>query len=222
MGKDEPAWLQGARQFCRDSGIEIMMWGPDSLVVEAKSEDRAKIASQLGHLGFKVIENEDDAYAGMLTVSLNPAAFRAKILSFDISHRRWDEQIVPLLWSLGFLLLVPNLFGNATRTPYWARVAIGLFCVIMFFRDGTRIWGWQLELLHEGLHVRRYFRWTMIPWRQIQAVNTAAAFSRNQKEVVLKLKSAPAERLGSFNDAFACNLRERLRAEIAQRQGEGG
>ena len=61
MSKQEPAWLPEAQQFCRNSGIKIVGWGPDTLTVEAKSEDRAKeIASQLGQLGFKAIKNEDN------------------------------------------------------------------------------------------------------------------------------------------------------------------
>jgi hypothetical protein len=66
-----------------------MGWGPDMLTVEAKSQDRAKeIASQLGQLGFKAIENEDNAYAGMLDLSKNPGEIQARIASFDISRRR--------------------------------------------------------------------------------------------------------------------------------------
>lgn len=50
-----------------------MAWGPEMLVVEAKSPDRAKeIALQLGQLGFKVVESEEDAYAGMLSLSPGP------------------------------------------------------------------------------------------------------------------------------------------------------
>jgi len=60
-------------------GIKIMAWGPNTLVVEAKSQDRAKeIASQLGQLGFKVAEDEGDAYAGMLSLSRNPMTTQGK------------------------------------------------------------------------------------------------------------------------------------------------
>ena len=73
MGKEKPAWLQEATTFCRNSGIKIVAWGPDVLVVEAKSEDRAKeIASQLWQLGFKAINDEADAYAGLLSLSKKP------------------------------------------------------------------------------------------------------------------------------------------------------
>jgi len=46
-----------------------MAWGPDALVVEAKSpEHREEVARQLQPLGFELVEDEDDAYAGMLTL----------------------------------------------------------------------------------------------------------------------------------------------------------
>lgn len=72
MGKN-PDWLPQVREFCRDSGIKIMAWGPDSLVVEAKSAEMAsQISNQLRQLGFKAIEDEADSYAGILTLSLKP------------------------------------------------------------------------------------------------------------------------------------------------------
>lgn len=84
------------RAFCRNAGIKIMAWGPNLLTVEAKSHDGAEqIASQLGQLGFKAIPDEDDAYAGMLSLSKNPSAIQTKIVSLDIARRRWVEQIEP-------------------------------------------------------------------------------------------------------------------------------
>lgn len=48
-----------------------MAWGPETLVVEAKSPELAtQISHQLGQLGFKVVEDEADSYAGILTLSL--------------------------------------------------------------------------------------------------------------------------------------------------------
>ena len=221
MGKQNPAWLQEAREFCRNAGIEILAWGPDMLTVEAKSEDRAKeIESQLGQLGFKVIKDEDDAYAGLLSLSKNPAAVQAKIASFDISRRRWNERIVPVIWALGTLFLVPSFSGSARRTLCWLCLPLGVLAAIMFFRDCARIWGWSLEMLPEGLRIRRYYRWSTIPWKQINGVESASAFGRDQEAVVLKLKSGASEGLGSFNFAFARNLRDRLRIEVAQRRGE--
>jgi len=56
-----------------------MAWGPDTLVVEAKSANRAEeIASELGQIGFKVVESEDDTYAGMLSLSRNSVAPQGK------------------------------------------------------------------------------------------------------------------------------------------------
>ena len=50
-----------------------MAWGPETLVVEAKSPELAtQIADQLRQLGFKAVEDEADSYAGMLTLSLKP------------------------------------------------------------------------------------------------------------------------------------------------------
>ena len=68
--KDKPAWLDQTREFCRDTGIEIAGWGPHALVVVVKSPQRAtEIASQLANFGFKAVEDADDAYAGLLTLS---------------------------------------------------------------------------------------------------------------------------------------------------------
>ena len=199
-----------------------MAWGPDMLTVEAKSEGRAKeISTQLGQLGFKPIKDEDDAYAGLLSLSKNPEAIPAGIASLDVSRRRWDEQIVPFIWAFCSLALVPVLSGRTGRTPYWPALTIGVSSVILFFRDGVRIWGWRLEILPDGLRVRRNYRWSTIPWEQIRAVESVSSGGRNQEAVVLKLKSpATTERLGSFNFPFARRLRDRLRIEIAQRRGE--
>ena len=72
MSKD-PDWLPQAREFCRDAGIKIMAWGPETLVVETKSpEARVQIAHQLRQMGFKAIEDEADDEAGILSLSLKP------------------------------------------------------------------------------------------------------------------------------------------------------
>jgi hypothetical protein len=68
--KSKPAWLDQTREFCRAQNIVIAAWGPRSLVVEAKSfERRAQIAALLANLGFQVIPEENDEYAGLLTLS---------------------------------------------------------------------------------------------------------------------------------------------------------
>jgi hypothetical protein len=72
MSKD-PDWLPQVREFCHDAGIKIMAWGPDTLVVEAKSTEIAsQITHQLRQLGFKAVEDEADSHAGILTLSLKP------------------------------------------------------------------------------------------------------------------------------------------------------
>jgi hypothetical protein len=68
--KEKPAWLDQTRDFCRSQGITIAAWGPRAVVVEAKSPERAEeISTQLANFGFKAVPNEDDAYAGLLTLS---------------------------------------------------------------------------------------------------------------------------------------------------------
>ena len=65
-----PPWLAGAREFCGSAGIKIVAWGPNALVVEAKSAERAaEIAAQLSNLDFQATQDADDAYAGLLTLS---------------------------------------------------------------------------------------------------------------------------------------------------------
>jgi hypothetical protein len=77
----------------------------------------------------------------------NPAAIEARIASFDISRLRWDEQIEPLIWALGTLLLVPGLSTNAGRYPHGVTLPLGVLSLALFFWDGRRIWGWRLEML---------------------------------------------------------------------------
>ena len=72
MAKD-PDWLPQVREFCRDAGIKIMAWGPETLVVEARSpEARVQIALQFRQIGFKAIEDEADDQAGILSLSRKP------------------------------------------------------------------------------------------------------------------------------------------------------
>jgi hypothetical protein len=220
MGKQDPPWLQETRDFCQTSDITIVGWGPDMLTVEAKSEDRAsEIAAQLGQLGFKAIQDEDNAYAGLLDLSKNPEVIQAKKAAVDVSRRLWDEQITPLIWALGSLLLIPGLFRNVRRTPQGVTIAIVLVCFAMFFRDGARIWGWRLEILPEGVRVRRYFRWSTIRWEQIHAVSSFPA-GRRIEAVDVELVSGASERLGSFGYTFARRLRDRLAIELSQRRGQ--
>jgi hypothetical protein len=217
--KEKPRWLDETRDFCRHAGISIVGWGPDMLTVEAKSPTRAtEIANQLGQLGFKVVKNEDDEYAGLLSLSQNPeavpAAVHERTATFDISRRRWVERVEPLIWLIGSSLLIPGLAISNRRTGF--AYSLGLISVVAFFWDGARIWGWRLDLLPAGLRMRRYFRWTMIPWDQIHGVESVSA-GRNQEALVLKLASSKSERLGKFDVVYARNTRDRLRQELAQR-----
>jgi hypothetical protein len=64
----DPLWLASAREFCRARKITIMGWGPNNLVVEAKSPERAA-SDELASLGLQPVPDPDDAYAGILTLS---------------------------------------------------------------------------------------------------------------------------------------------------------
>lgn len=65
--KDKPAWLDQIREFCREQNIVIAAWGPLGLVVEVKSpERRAQITALLANLGFQVLPDQNDEYAGLL------------------------------------------------------------------------------------------------------------------------------------------------------------
>jgi len=67
--KDDASWLAGARELCRSRGIKIMAWGPNMLVVEAKTGERAcEIARELANLGFETIKDENDSNAGLLSL----------------------------------------------------------------------------------------------------------------------------------------------------------
>ena len=65
-----PPWLDSAREFCHARNITIIGWGPHALIVEAKSpEHAAEISAQLANLGFQLVHDPDDVYAGILTLS---------------------------------------------------------------------------------------------------------------------------------------------------------
>lgn len=200
-----------------------MAWGPDLLCVEAKSPERAQqVASQLAPLGFRAIKNTEDEEAGLLSLSKNPAAVQAKIASFDVSRRRWDEQIEPAIWAACAIGLVSASVSGSSRYPSWVTLPLGVALAIVFFFDAARIWGWRLQTVPDGLQVRRWYRWTTIRWNQIRAIDSAPAnWGRDQEIVVLKLEPGRSERLGTFGVAFARNLRDRLRYEIAQRGKTG-
>lgn len=216
--KGKPAWLDETRAFCRDNGITIAAWGPDLLTVEAKSPERAKdISSRLAQLGFRVVKNEEDSNAGLLSLSRNPEAIRDAIGSFNISRRPLGERLVPLVFAAlsawVFILAFHAPRNRALNLLLAIAGAVG-FAWYMF-----TAWTWRLEFLPEGIHIRRYGRWVTIPWKQILAINSQSA-GRARVAVTLKLESHPLEKLGTFVDAFGINLRDRLRYELAQRRHE--
>jgi hypothetical protein len=220
--KEKPVWLDETRSFCEDNGIKIAGWGPDLLTVEAKSPELAdKITSQLSQLGFSAMAHDGDAEAGLLDLSRNSEAVQNKIRNFDISRRLWSEQIEPALWAVCSAVLLASAFSRSTRYPPQLCILLGVVLALLFAWDALRIWTWRLDLLPEGLRIRRYNRWATIPWNQIRAIDSRPTkFGRNQQSVILTLRSRSPEQLGTFMDAFALNLRDRIRYELAQRRHE--
>lgn len=214
----KPDWLDEARAFCRDNKITIVGWGPDLLTVEAKSRERSReIASQFAQIGFHVVENTESAEAGFLDLSRNPDAVRNQVASFDISRRPTGELIFPVLPAA----LSASVLFFASR-PSARNPVLGLLLGFAFALWSAwyvlTAWTWRLELLPEGLHIRRYGRWTTIPWDHIRAIDSVSAGRR--VSVILKLDSHPPEKLGTFVNSFGINLRDRLRYELAQRRHE--
>jgi hypothetical protein len=77
---NQPDWLAQVRAFCKQSTIEIMGWGEETLVVKAVGTDQAKkVADELRSFGFEAIEDENDAEAGMLLLSRDRAATLTKM-----------------------------------------------------------------------------------------------------------------------------------------------
>ncbi len=218
MSTEKPVWLQSAREFCRSAGIEISGWGADTLIVNAESPDRAKLAaSQLRSLGFEPVESEDDAKAGLLLLSRDPAATRAKQResrdSVDVSRRPAIERLGAFV-EVAFCTLC--FWKSLTAPKPWLFIAL----VLMFLWDACRLLGWRLEMTTEALRVRRYFLWTAIPWAQVQAVEGGPTWGRGQEDVRLKVASKPTLSLGAFSWKFARILRDRLRNEVDQQRLE--
>ena len=222
MSKEEPDWLRGTKEFCRSARIEVMGWGPETLVVKAESPERARqVASQLRSLGLEPIEDKDDAEAGLLLLSRNPAATLAKQndgrISVDVLRRPWNERLGPIL--AGALALW-FFWERLTQPASKGRNAflVSAFLLISLW-DASRAWGWKLEMSPEELRMRRYFRWTGVPWAQISAADaTASGWGRGQETITLTLRSGEKRSLGSFGYRFARQLRDRLSTEIAQRR----
>jgi membrane protein YdbS with pleckstrin-like domain len=222
MSKETPAWVREAREFCRSAGIEVSGWGSDTLLVKVESPDRAnRVASQLRPLGFEPIEDEDEA--GLLLLSRNPAATRAKQTeswtNVDVSQRPTIERAAPVLE--GSLSIWCFWYSIAKAEPKsWLYAALASILLIIFLRDVSRFWGWKLQMSPEELRVRRNFRWSAIPWTQIQAAEAGPAGGRSQEAVTLTLASNARLGLGTFGYRFARSLRDCLRKEINQRRRE--
>lgn len=222
----DPAWLPETREFCRRTGITIMGWGPNMIVVGAKSPDRAReIASQLGQLGFKTIASEDDANAGLLSLSPNPDAI-SSLATEQLSQGRYaDFSRRPLsdLFAPAFELLISLtcfwFFARQAPPKSWIFAALASLLFVLFIRDGLRIWGWSLQTAADELRIRRHFAWTEIPWTEIRSVEAVAAGGRNQETVTLTLTSTKSLNVGTFGYPFARALRDHLREQIAMRRG---
>lgn len=223
MSRPEAPWLTAAREVCRKEGIPIAAWGANLLTVEAKTPDRAReIASILSPLGLRVVDDEDDASAGLLSLSPNPEAIAAAQREFmsrygDFSRRPVIDLLTPpfeLLLSLGCIWLG----ATATRPRAWVVLfALGSILFLLFLWDGCRIWGWKLENGADELRVRRCFRWSAIPWPQIHAVETSTGAGRNQEKVTIKVSPRTSLTLGTFGFPFARALRDYLRASMKAR-----
>jgi hypothetical protein len=217
-GNAAPPWLNETQQFCESAQITITGWGPDLLSVEAESPQRARqIASQLAPLGFHTIENEADAYAGILNLSPNPAALRGHMRGVDIGRRPVGESVEPLIWAFCSVLVVPGLDPGAP-SRYWEGLPFGILALGLFLWEASRVWGWRLALTAEAVHVRRFFRWATIPWREIRAVEMVY-HGKRQERVLLQLEGQKQESLGTFSCEFAQQLRNRLREEAGWRSG---
>lgn len=225
MSKSNPAWLPEARELCRKAGITIVGWGPETLTVEAKSADRAKeFAAQLAQLGFTAVANEDDADAGLLDLSLTagagaaPASVRPPRYR-DFTRRPFLELLAPVL---ELALSLSCLWFSRQEAPPRSQLsfALGVVMLLLFFWDGARLWGWQLQLSDATLRIRRYFRWTEIPWSELRAVRTSTV-GRYAEAVILERVSRPPLKLGRFSVPFARALRDRLRQQIPSSRVQG-
>jgi hypothetical protein len=218
MSTSDPAWLPAASEFCRTTGINIVGWGPNLLTLEAKSPDRAReIASQLGQFGLKIVENEDDAYAGLLNLSPDPRAIletERKVQSrySDFSRRPLMDLLTPAL-ELAFSILFFWVCTVEAGSKSAKFAVMGSVLLLVFLWDGLRIWGWSLQIGVKELRVRRCFAWTAIPWTEIRSIEVHAG-GRYQETVTLTRVSNKSVNLGRFDFLFARALRDRLRQQI--------
>ncbi len=225
MTTADPAWLKEAREVCRRTGINIAAHGDDSLVVYVESRGQAAdIASQLAPLGLQPLKDEDDDSAGLVTLCRNPEGICAKgrearrARFSDFSKPPMLDRLTP---PLEFLFSILAFWLSATQFQrFWILMPVGTFLLAKAIWDGARIWGWRVRSQSEGLALRRNFRWTVIPWAQISAVETRRApyYGRYQEAVIL-IAANRSLRLGTFGCPFARALRDHLRGQIALHQG---
>ena len=76
----QPYWMAEVRAFCKQSKIEIMAWGDETLIVQALDSDQSeKITGELRSFGFEAIKDDGDAEVGMLLLSRDRAGTLAKM-----------------------------------------------------------------------------------------------------------------------------------------------
>jgi hypothetical protein len=216
----DPAWLPAARQICRGSGITIAGWGPNLLTLEAPTpESRTRVTALLAAIGLRPISNPDDEYAGLLDFSADPAALEAQIdahlAAVEISRRPLQERMVPIIWMLGSLLLLRGILHWRDGSDAYVNIFLGVLSLAIFGWDAPRVWGWQLQITPQCLRVRRNFHWTEFRWDSLRtAYITEDSRDGRSNVVALDLIGRSAEQLGSFDNVFAHELRDRLLQEI--------
>lgn len=223
MRKLRPAWLDEARRLCRQHGIAVIAWGPEQLCVQATADDRiAEYAALLAPIGLKPLKDEDDAKAGILTLAYGAAtpalAEAAGDLARDLWKRPWGDQVEPLIWTVCAILLFRQYaISMAVHQPPVKLLSLVVVLLLAAIWDGLRVWGWQLEIRPEGVGLRQRFRASLIGWEQISGIESEQA-GRTQERVTMQTRTGEPIRLGKFSFPFARSLRDRLRAELAQRK----
>ena len=224
MTRADPAWLKEAREVCRQAGIKIAALGNESLVVYLGSSRRAaEVASQLAPLGLQPMNDEDDDSAGLLTLCRDPEGARAKQRETptprysDFSKPPVLDRLTP---ALEFLFSILSFWLGITQFQrFWILIPFAAVLLVKSIWNGARIWGWSVYSQSAGLALRRHFRWTVIPWDQINSVESRSHYGRGQdRETVTLITRGRSLRLGTFGYPFARALRDYLRDQIALHQ----
>jgi hypothetical protein len=70
----KPPWFEEVRNLCRAADIEIVGWGPESLVLTAKTTElRQQLTEQFSSMGFQAVQSSEGEYAGLLQLMRNSA-----------------------------------------------------------------------------------------------------------------------------------------------------